>query len=172
MLIDIIEFKGVYNMKKIMFLIALVIVTALSGCGKKTAQPEMKTEIPVAESKAAEVASNGSSVVQEDNRIYSANEDENGVVTVQEFVYEENELSDVKVTIQLADETEAKEMYEKITNGELKEEYESKYENITLTDRFITADTKSEKVEPMKALDQEQMYLILNSSITTYEVKE
>lgn len=159
-------------MKRMIFIITLILVFAFSGCGKKATESVKKTETPVAESKAAEVASSGSSVVQEDNKIYSANEDENGVVTVQEFVYEEDELSDIKVTIQLADETEAKEMYEKITNGELKEEYESKYENITLTDRFITADTKSEKVEPMKALDQEQMYLILNSSITTYEVKE
>ncbi len=158
--------------KYLLMALALIVVLNISACGdKKNETSENKNETPVSEveNKGSEPESN---VKLEENKIYNTVEDEDGSVTVQEYVYEEDVLSKVNVTIKLEDETKAKEMYESIKNGELKEEYDKKYENVELNGNTISAEMKEDNVEPMKALNQEQMYLILNSSITTYHIDE
>ncbi len=163
-------------MKKILyFLLATMICFNISSCGNKGAEEKNKTENKITQEKNIDEkqTTEASNVEMKDNKIYNTVEAEDGSVTVQEYVYSEDDtLSEINVTIKLPDEKAAKEMYESITNGELKDEYEEKYDNIQLNDNLISAEMKDENVESMSVLNQEQMYLILGSNITTYNISE
>jgi len=120
----------------------------------------------------AKTESEANEVKMEDNKIVNTVQGDDGSVTVQEYVYENDELSDINITMKFDSEEEAKAHYESITNGDLKEEYDAKYENIELKGDCVQAEIKDEQVEPMKALAQDEMYIILNSAVTTYEITE
>lgn len=158
-------------MKKLsLILIASLIILCFNSCGKK----EVKEEKSSVDNKAeASSQSNNPNVEMKENKIYNTIESEDGSVTVQEYVYsDEDTLSKINVSIKLPDDKAAADMYASITNGELKEEYQSKYDNIRLNDNIISAEMKEESVESMSVLNKEQMYLILGSNITTYNLSE
>ncbi len=164
-------------MKKILYLLfTLFICFGISACGNKEAAEEKTiVENKVSEEKKADTSETSESpnIEMKDNKIYNTVESDDGSVTVSEYVYSKDDtLSEINVTIKMPDEKAAKEMYESITNGELKEEYEKKYDNIQLDDNIISAEMKEESVESMSVLNQEQMYLILGSNITTYNISE
>ena len=163
-------------MRKILYvLLAAMICFNISSCGNKETEVKNETENKLTEEKKTEETetSEASNVEMKDNKIYNTVEADDGSVTVQEYVYsEDDKLSEINVTIKLPDEKAAKEMYESITNGELKAEYENKYDNIQINGNLISAEMKDENVESMSVLNQEQMYLILGSNITTYNISE
>lgn len=171
-------------MKRIIALLAAIaVVFSLAACKsneeKKTNDAnDIKTENSAkgTESKASEPVASTSDenadVKMDGNKIVNTVNGENGKVTVQEYVYDGDVLSDINVTMKFESEEEAKKEYESIINGELKEEYEKKYDNVELNGNYIQAEYKEEQIEPVKALAKDEMYLILNSAVTTYEIKE
>ena len=134
---------------------------AASSSQSKPTQPD--EEIP---SPAPDLPSPGQTKVEiKDDRVVTTMNDGIGTVTVSEYIYRDDTLSEIKIILQCADSAAARTVYDSMQSGELKPTADAAYSEYKLDGKNIVCNASESTMASFAALSKQELAAILGGDV-------